>query len=39
LQNLAKGLSPGYLRLGGNAANFAIFEEKCQETHGAQALK
>jgi hypothetical protein len=32
LQNLAKGLSPAYLRLGGTDADFAIFKEKCDES-------
>ena len=29
-QNLARALSPAYLRLGGIAANLAIFEENCE---------
>jgi hypothetical protein len=31
LQNLAKGLAPAYLRLGGTDADFTVFEETCDD--------
>jgi hypothetical protein len=31
LQNLAKGLAPAYLRLGGTDADFTFFEESCDD--------
>ncbi|XP_038046652.1 heparanase-like [Patiria miniata] len=39
LQNLAKGLSPAYLRLGGSRANFATFKETALDIEGHKGFK